>query len=84
MAVRNGPNGVYNETYSVNNVAEGATMYVGKTTASGVWLIQRYTEATGVMEYANVSNNNGVAGYGVAWIGKATLTYGPFESLTGV
>lgn len=84
MAVRNGPNGLHNEAYSVNNVEDSEPLYVGKITPSGVWFIQRFTASTGVMEYANASNNTGVSGYGVAWTGRAALTYSPFEAITGM
>lgn len=83
MAVRNGTSGLYNEEYSVNNVENAATTYVGKVTPGGTWLIQRYVDATGVFDYANRSNNTATTDYGSAWTNRATLTYAAYETLTG-
>jgi len=84
VAVRNGASGLYDEVYSVNNVVDGEPLYVGKVTPSGRWLIQRYSATSGVFDYANVSNNTAISGYGNAWTNRLTLTYGAYESLTGV
>lgn len=84
MAVRNGTSGLFNEEYSVNNVIEGDTLYAGKVTPGGRWLVLRYVAATGVVDYANLSNNAGVTAYADAWTGRAGLTYAAFESLNGV
>lgn len=84
MAVRNGVSGLYNEEYSVNNVENAATTYIGKVTPRGTWLIQRYVDATGVFDYANFSNNTSTTSYGTAWTNRATLAYAAFEDLKGV
>ncbi len=84
MAVRNGTSGLYNEEYSVNNVENAATTYIGKVTPGGRWLIQRYVDATGVFDYANLSNNTSTTTYGAAWTNRAALTYAAFEDLSGV
>jgi hypothetical protein len=84
MAVRGGASGLYQEDYSVNNVENAATTYIGKVTPNGRWLIQRYVDATGVFDYANLSNNTGTTSYGVAWTNRATLTYAAYETLAGV
>lgn len=83
MAVRNGASGLYNEEYSVNNVDGVDPLYIGKVTPRGTWLVQRYSDATGVFDYANLSNNTGTTSYGTAWTNRATLTYGAFETLSG-
>lgn len=84
MAVRNGTSGLFNEEYSVNNVIEGDTLYAGKVTPGGRWLVLRYVAATGVVDYANLSNNAGVTAYADAWTGRAGLTYAAFETLSGI
>jgi hypothetical protein len=84
MAVRNGTSGLYNEEYSVNNVENAATTYIGKVTPRGTWLIQRYVDATGVFDYANLSNNVSTTTYGAAWTNRAALAYAAFEDLAGV
>jgi hypothetical protein len=72
------------DTYALNNLEDAETTYIGKVTASGSWLLQRYNQSTGTMTYANISNNPGVASYTTAWVGRAGLVYGGFETLTGV
>lgn len=84
MTVRGGASGPYNEEYSVNNVTGTDPLYVGKVRSNGVWLLQRYSESTGVVDYANLSNNAGVTTYGSAWTNRATLTYAAYETLAGV
>lgn len=59
-------------------------MYIGKVLPDGRWLLQRFVEATGVMTYANASNNAATPDYTTAWADRAALTYAPFQSLTGV
>lgn len=71
------------EAYAVCNVEDAIPLYVGKVRADGHWLLQRY-DASGVMGYANVSNNGAVSGYGSAWTQRASLTYTTFDILTGV
>lgn len=84
MAVRNGASGLYNEEYSVNNVLGTDPLYVGKVTPRGTWLIQRYSDSSGVVDYANLSNNAGTTSYGTAWTNRATLVYAAYETLAGV
>lgn len=70
--------------YALNNLDDVDPMYIGKVTADGRWLVQRFGKTTGIMVYANVSNNASVTNYAAAWTGRAGLVYGAFESLTGV
>ena len=70
--------------YALNNLEDAATMYVGKALPDGRWLIQRFVTATGNMDYANLSNNAAATTYASAWAGRAALTYGTFQSRTGV
>lgn len=70
--------------YALNNLDNVDPMYVGKVTIDGRWLVQRYGKTTGVMTYANASNNPSTATYAAAWSGRGGLNYGTFESLTGV
>lgn len=71
--------------YAVNNVLDGALRYVGKVRQDGAWIIERCDAQTGGWTYANVSNNpSQVGGYGAAWAAAATLTYGAFNTLSGV
>lgn len=83
MAVRNGVSGLFKEDYVVNNVIEGDPLYAGKVTANGTWLVLRYAASTGLVDYANRSNNATVAAYADAWAARAALTYGAFETLAG-
>lgn len=84
MAVRNGASGLYNEEYSVNNVIGTDPLYAGKVRSGGVWLVLRYRESSGVVDYANISNNTSITTYADAWAARAALTYAAFETLTGV
>lgn len=68
--------------YAVNNTDGTDPLYIGKVRADGVWLMQKYT-ATGVMTYANLSNNGAYATYADAWAARAALIYGGFETITG-
>lgn len=70
--------------YALNDFADGDPLYLGKVRADGTWLVQKYGTTSGEMRYANVSNNAGVTTYAAAWSNKATLTYGLFQTLTGV
>lgn len=71
------------EAYAVCNVEDAVPLYVGKVKADGHWVVQRY-DASGVMGYANPSNNTLVSGYGSAWTQRASLVYGTLDTLTGV
>lgn len=88
MAVSGGVSDVYVADllapYALNNLEDADTMYVGKASPDGKWLVQRFGKTTGVMTYANRSNNPAVAGYSAAWTGRAGLTYGTYETLTGI
>lgn len=69
--------------YTINNVQEGNPQFAGKVCPDGAWIIERTT--SGVLEFANVSNNLGQTnGYGAAWGNRAQLNYGPFSSLNNV
>lgn len=70
--------------YALNNFENGTTLYLGKVKSDGTWLLQKYDQGTGVMRYANESNNAGVTTYASAWSGKSGLTYNEFQVLTGV
>jgi len=84
VALRNGSSGLYDDPYVVNNVQEGDTLYAGKIASSGAWLVLRYVAATGVVDYANRSNNADVSAYADAWTGRAGLTYAAYQTLVGV
>ena len=84
MVVRSGASGLYDEPYTVNNVEEGDTLYAGKVARGGVWLVLRYVAATGVVDYANQSNNVATTTYGDAWTNRASLTYAAYETLNGL
>lgn len=70
--------------YALNNLDDVDPMYIGKVISDGRWLIQRFGKVTGVMTYANVSNNPTTTTYSDAWAGRVGLVYGTFQSLTGV
>jgi hypothetical protein len=72
------------DPYSLNDLDGTDPLYIGKATSSGTWLVQRYGTAAGTMRYANLSNNPSYASYASAWAARATLTYGLFQTLTGV
>lgn len=72
------------DPYALNDFLDGDPLYLGKVKFDGTWLLQKFSSATGEMRYANVSNNAGVTTYASAWSGKAGLTYGLFQTLTGV
>jgi hypothetical protein len=84
VAGRNGPSGLYDEPYMVNNVLGTEPIYIGKATGKGTWLVQKYSPSAGTMDYANYSNNNSITDYATAWTGRVALTYAAFETLTGV
>ena len=78
MGVSSGVIHVNQDDYRLNNFEDAAVMYVGKVTDGGVWSVQQYTQATGVMLWASPRNNTGVADYATAWANRATLTYGAY------
>lgn len=71
------------DVYALNNLEDADPLYVGKATASGKWLVQKFTSA-GVMTYANVTNNPTVTNYTDAWTGRVSLTYDRYEEIDGV
>jgi hypothetical protein len=72
------------EPYALNDFADGTPLYLGKAKSNGTWLVQRYSSDTGEMRYANNSNNVLITTYAAAWSGRATLSYGLFQVLTGI
>ena len=70
------------EAYLLNNLVDGNPLYVGKVTSRGVWLIQKFNTTTGVMLYANQSNNPPYADYDTAWANYPTLNYAEYQVLT--
>lgn len=70
--------------YAVNNFVDGDPLYIGKATPQGTWLVIRFSSSTGVMNYANVSNNPGYTTYTAAWAARLSLSYTDFQNLTGV
>jgi len=72
------------DPYAVNDLDGTDPLYIGKVTSAGKWLAQKYSTAAGTMRYANLSNNAAYTTYPSAWAARASLTYGLFETLTGV
>ena len=70
--------------YAVNNFLDGTPMYIGKVSADGRLLVLSYNSTTGVMQYANVSNNAAYTTYATAWAARASLTYAAYGVITGV
>jgi len=79
-----GGGGAVLDAYAVNDLDGTDPLYIGKVTAAGVWLAQEYSTSAGTMRYANLSNNAAYTTYPSAWAARASLTYGLFETLTGV
>ena len=79
-----GGGGAVLDAYAVNDLDGNDPLYIGKVTSAGKWLAQQYSTSAGTMRYANLSNNAGYATYPTAWAARASLTYGLFETLTGV
>lgn len=72
------------ESYAVNHVQDGNPLYVGKVRADGKWVIEKFDTTAGTMTYANWSNNPTAGAYGSAWINRLTLTFGGFDTITGI
>lgn len=72
------------DAYALNDLDGTDPLYIGKVSSGGVWIVQNYSTAAGTMRYANLSNNAAYASYAAAWAARATLTYGLFQTLTGV
>lgn len=71
-------------TYYLNNLEQVSTVYyIGKVQENGFWLIQKYNGSTGVMLYANISNNQSYGDYTSAWAARASLTYAEFQNISG-
>ncbi len=69
------------DAYAVNNVEDAdPLLYVGKTKPDATWLVMFYSDLTGVLGYATVSNNPSVTTYAAAWDGRAALTYSTFDA----
>jgi len=79
-----GGSGSLLDPYALNDLDGTDPLYIGKATSSGVWLLQNYSTSAGTMRYANLSNNPSYASYASAWAARGTLTYGLFQTLTGV
>ena len=84
MSQQSGVSYINPHGYAVNNLEDAVPTYIGKVNAEGVWLMQRYNSSTGFMDYANLSNNATTVLYTDAWSGRVGLTYGGFQTLTGV
>jgi len=55
-------------------------LYVGKVTADGTWMIQRFTNSTS-MTYASLSNNPLIPNYQTAWGLRGGLVFSVFNEL---
>lgn len=88
MSVSGGVSSVYIADiltpYALNNLEDADPMYIGKVLPDGRWLLQKFGKTSGVMTYANVSNNPSISDYSSAWTARASLNYGTYQSLTGV
>ena len=68
--------------FGINNVdtASATVTYVGKSDASGVWLVQKIDTSSGVaIGWASVTNNAGYLTYASAWAARASLTFGRYD-----
>ncbi len=72
------------DKYNLNNLEDAIPLYAGFADSTGKYLIKRFNESTGSMDYANISNNPSVTTYADAWTNRATLTYSKFHEITGV
>jgi hypothetical protein len=72
------------KAYNLNNLEDAVPLYVGLVDPGGKYLIKKFSETTGIMLYANVSNNPSVTTYDSAWTNRATLTYSKFHEISGV
>ena len=68
--------------YLVNNLVDGNPLYVGKVTARGVWQFLKFKTTTGVMLYADQTNNPTYTDYDTAWANYLTLNYAEYQTLT--
>jgi len=72
------------ESYQLNNLEDSNPLLVGLVKSTGDWLIKNFDESTGVMLYANSSNNPSITTYVDAWSSRNSLIYNQFNILTGV
>lgn len=72
------------DLYSLNNLEDSTPLYVGKSRLDGAWLVERFNDATGEKDYANLSNNLSVTNYTNAWSNRLSLDYKKIHLLTGV
>lgn len=72
------------EAYQLNNLEDSNPLLVGLVKSTGTWLIKSFDESTGIMLYANESNNPLITTYADAWDDRSTLTFNQFNILTGV
>lgn len=67
--------------YYLNDFLDGDPMYIGKAADGNVWVVQKFSTASGVMLYANNTNNPTVLTYAAAWSAKDTLNYAQYQAL---
>jgi hypothetical protein len=72
------------DAYVLNDIDGTDPIYIGKVSSANVWLVQKYSTASGTMRYANLSNNATYITYTQAWTARANLSYSLFQDLTGV
>lgn len=72
------------DKYNLNNLEDAIPLYAGFADSTGKYLIKRFNESTGSMDYANISNNPSVTTYDDAWTNKLTLNFNKINELTGV
>ena len=72
------------DLYMLNNLEDATPLYAGMSESTGKWLVKRFNESTGAMDYANLSNNPSITTYATAWTNRASLIYSKFHALTGV
>ena len=62
------------------DIASATITYVGKSDASGVWLVQKIDTTSGVaIGWATQTNNAGYVTYTSAWAARASLTFGRYD-----
>lgn len=72
------------DKYETNDLEDAPVLYVGMVDIDGVWLLKRFNETTGAIDYANQSSNPLITTYANAWTNRLTLIYVKFQDLTGV
>jgi len=76
--------GTFKMEYLTNDILDGEPLYVGMCKPDGKYLIKKFSELTGNIDYANISNNPTRLTYDEAWNNKLVLTYNQIHELTGV